>query len=206
MYIDEDGYIFDDRIERKIFKTIERGNLDRVNGIVVHQTNSPTAQSTFNSYDNTSANGAHFLIDKDGKIYQTASLFKMTWHVGLMQSKCFLKKVCKPTETHLLALHTKKFWVRKIAKEITEIEKKKDFPDRFPNNTDSIGIEIVGLAVQVKGKPDPVYETVNDKQNESLKWLITELTSKFKVPMTEIHRHPDIGRKNTTEASTAKWE
>ena len=49
MYIDEDGYIYDDRIERKIFKTIERGVLDSVNGIVVHQTASPTAQSTFNS-------------------------------------------------------------------------------------------------------------------------------------------------------------
>ncbi|MBK4725360.1 N-acetylmuramoyl-L-alanine amidase [Pantoea agglomerans] len=206
MYIDEDGYIYDDRIERKIFKTIERGVLDSVNGIVVHQTASPTAQSTFNSYGNKSANGAHFLIDKDGKVYQTASLFKMTWHVGLIQSKCFLKKVCQPTEVRLLALHTKKYWKREIAKEISDIEREKTFPDRFPNNTDSIGIEIVGVAVQVKGKAEPVYETINDKQNESLKWLVAELSSKFNVPMTEVHRHPDVGRKNETEASTAKWE
>lgn len=206
MFVDEDGYIYDERIERKIFKTIERGSLDKINGIVVHQTASPSAKSTFNSYSNKSANGAHFLIDKDGKVYQTASLFKMTWHVGLMQSKCFLKKTCEPTETRLLALHAKSFWKREISKEISNIEREKSFPDRFPNNTDSIGIEIVGLAVKVKGKPDPVYETVNDKQNESLKWLVAELTSKFNVPMTEIHRHPDIGRKNITEASTAKWE
>lgn len=206
MYIDEDGYIYDDRIERKIFKTIERGSLDRVNGIVVHQTDSSSAQSTFNSYGNKSANGAHFLIDKDGKVYQTASLFKITWHVGLIQSKCFLKKVCQPTEVRLLALHTKKYWKREIAKEISDIEREKTFPDRFPNNTDSIGIEIVGVAVQVKGKPDPVYETVNEKQNDALKWLVAELSSKFNVPMTEVHRHPDIGRKNITEASTAKWK
>ncbi|MFK8259565.1 N-acetylmuramoyl-L-alanine amidase [Erwinia sp. AnSW2-5] len=206
MHIDEDGYIYDDRIERKIFKTIERGSLDSVNGIVVHQTASPSAQSTFNSYDNKAANGAHFLIDKNSKIYQTASLFKATWHVGLMQSKCFLKKVCQPTEIRLLALHTKRFWERKISQEISNIERKKNFPDRFPNNTDSIGIEIVGMAAQIKGKPDPVYETVNDKQNDSLKWLVAELSSKFNVPMTEIHRHPDVGRKNETEASTAKWE
>lgn len=206
MYIDEDGYIYDDRIERKIFKTIERGDLGRVNGIIVHQTASPSAQSTFNSYRNKSANGAHFLIDKDGKVYQTASLFKMTWHVGLMQSKCFLQKVCQPTETRLLALHTKSYWKREISQEISDIERGKDFPERFPNNTDSIGIEIVGVAVQVKGKSEPVYETINDKQNESLKWLVTELSAKLSVTMTEVHRHPDVGRKNKTEASTAKWE
>lgn len=204
MYIDEDGYIYDDRIERKIFKTIERGSLDSVNGIVVHQTDSSSAQSTFNSYGNKSANGAHFLIDKDGKVYQTASLFKITWHVGLLQSKCILQKVCQPTEVRLLELHTKKFWERKISKEISDIEREKSFPDRFPNNTDSIGIEIVGKAIGPKG--EEVYETVTDKQNESLKWLVAELTSTFNVPMTEIHRHPNVGRKNKTEASTAKWE
>src|SRR5690606_8060251 len=46
-----------------------------VNGIVVHQTGGSTAQSTFNSYRN-STTGAHFLVEKDGKIYQTASLHK----------------------------------------------------------------------------------------------------------------------------------
>ncbi|WP_455811125.1 peptidoglycan recognition protein family protein [Pseudomonas graminis] len=87
---------------------------------------------------------------------------------------------------------------------MSDLEKEKNFPDRFPNNTDSIGIEIVGKALGPKDKA--VYEAVTDKQNESLKWLIAELTSKFNVPMTEIHRHPDVGRKNETEASTAKWE
>ncbi|MCS3606148.1 MULTISPECIES: peptidoglycan recognition protein family protein [Erwinia] len=204
MYIDEDGYIYDDRIERKIFKTIERGSLDSVNGIVVHQTASPTAQSTFNSYGNKSANGAHFLIDKDGKVYQTASLFKMTWHVGLVQSKCVLQKVCQPTETRLLALHTKAYWKDGISQEISNIEREKSFPARFPNNTDSIGIEMVGLAIGPDNKE--VFEAVTDEQNQSLKWLVSELTRQFQVPMTEVHRHPDIGRKNTTEASTAKWE
>lgn len=169
MYIDEDGYVFDDRIERKIFKSIERDPLDKINGIVVHQTDSPTAQSTFNSYSNKSANGAHFLIDKDGKIYQTASIFKVTWHVGTMQSRCYLQKTCQPTEVRLLSLHKKAFWKKVIAKEISDIEKAKDFPERFPANSDSIGIEIVGLAVKTEGKTDLVYEAVNDSQNESLK-------------------------------------
>nr|WP_275957695.1 N-acetylmuramoyl-L-alanine amidase [Rosenbergiella gaditana] len=123
-----------------------------------------------------------------------------------MQSRCFLKKKCKPTEVNLLALHTKSYWKRKISQQISDIEKGKEFPDRFPGNTDSIGIEIVGLAIDVKGKPEPVYEAVNDKQNDSLRWLIAELASTFKVSMTEIYRHPDVGRKNETEAGTAEWK
>lgn len=105
-----------------------------------------------------------------------------------------------------MTLHTKSYWKRKISQQISDIEKGKEFPDRFPGNTDSIGIEIVGLAIDVKGKPEPVYEAVNDKQNDSLRWLIAELASTFKVSMTEIYRHPDVGRKNETEASTAEWK
>src|ERR1035437_8490823 len=46
------------------------------------------AQSALSSYNNPSANGTHFLIDKDGTIYQTASVFQQTWHVGKLRSRC----------------------------------------------------------------------------------------------------------------------
>lgn len=49
--------------------------------IAVHQTDSPTAQATFNAY-RTGGNGAHFLIDKPGTVYQTASLQAVCFHVG----------------------------------------------------------------------------------------------------------------------------
>jgi len=180
----------------------ERGRLDKVNGIVVHQTNSPTAQSTFNSYSQDNANGAHFLIGKDGKIYQTASLHKTTWHVGQMKSLCYIKKRCSPTDLKN-SQNLEKSWGN--YKKISDIEREKTFPNRFPSNIDSIGIEIVGMAYEVKAGKDKVYERVNDKQNDSLKWLIAELTTTLHVPMSEIYRHPDIARKNPTEASTAKW-
>lgn len=95
LYIDDHGHIDDDRIIVKIFNKIEREKMDKVNGIVVHQTDSPTASSTFNSYQSPGANGAHFLIDRDGTIYQTASVFWVTWHVGTMKSRCFLTKNVK---------------------------------------------------------------------------------------------------------------
>lgn len=201
LYIDEDGFVDAERIVVKIFSTIERGTLGAVNGIIVHQTASATASSTFNSYQHKGANGAHFLIDRDGAIYQTASLFRVTWHVGLIQSRCFLKKKCKPAEFQKVS-ELEKSW--KNYRKISGLEQKKSFPDRFPNNSDSIGIEIVGKAEDT-GKRELVFESVNEKQNDSLKWLISELSDTLNVPMTEVYRHPEIGRKNMTEASTAKW-
>lgn len=202
LFIDKNGITDAERIVVKIFSAIERGEMNKVNGIIVHQTSASTASSTFNSYQNKDAKGAHFLIDKDGTIYQTASLYKLTWHVGLIQSRCVLTKKCEPTELKKM-MDLDASW--KNHRKVSKTEYKKSFPDRFPNNADSIGIEIVGLAKEVKGQKEAVYESVNDKQNESLKWLISELTDTLKVPMNEIYRHPYIGRKTESEASTAEW-
>jgi len=202
LFVDKNGLVDATRITVKRFRTIERGDMDKVNGIVVHQTYSKTADSTFNSYQNKDATGAHFLIDKEGVIYQTASLYKMTWHVGLMQSKCYLSKKCEETD---LKTMTSLERTPRSYKKISDIEKEKSFPNRFPANTDSIGIEIVGMAYKVDGHKEDVYEEVNDKQNSSLKWLVAELIETLSVSRAEIYRHPEIARKNSTEASTAIW-
>lgn len=202
LYISKEGYVYTDKIKMKIFATIERGKMDRVNGIVVHQTDSSTAESTFNSYKNKGANGAHFLIDKDGTIYQTASLYQVTNHVGKMQSRCYKTHECAPTEFKRMSA-LEKAWK---PSQISEIERKKKFPDRYPFNTDAIGIEIVG-----KSRPDPgqkekiTYDQVNEAQNASLKWLVRELSQALSVSMTEIYRHSDVARKTEAEASTARW-
>src|SRR5262249_48567523 len=65
------GRLISSRVTDKITASIEKGTLPRVNGIVVHQTGGATAQSALANY-NRGAEGAHFLIDKDGTIYQTA--------------------------------------------------------------------------------------------------------------------------------------
>jgi len=202
-YVDDNGYIDDNRIVVKIFGKIERGKLDKVNGIVVHQTDSTTSSSVFNSYQNNRANGAHFLIDKDGTIYQTASLHRVTNHVGYLQSRCLLKKTCSPQEFKKVLGMDQIKNIREKSKAVHRYETGKDFPDRFPYNADSIGVEIVGKAERIKN--EDIYEPVNDKQNESLKWLINELSDTLSVSLNEVYRHPDVVRKNATEASTTKW-
>ncbi|MBO9649629.1 MAG: N-acetylmuramoyl-L-alanine amidase [Variovorax sp.] len=211
LYITKDGHVDAERIKIRIFSVIERTRMSAVNGIVVHQTGAPTAQATFNSYGDTrngTPNGAHFLIDKDGTIYQTASLYRVTNHVGFVQSRCVITKQCTPTELrHAQSLElTKGNRARAIA--VHRNEMNKSWPDRFPSNVDSIGIEIVGMAkaqVLPNGRADEIYEPVGAQQNASLEWLIKQLAETLNVSMQEVFRHPEIGRKNATEASTAKW-
>lgn len=82
MQIDQDGLVRDPRVRIARSANIERGPMRQVRGVIVHQTDSSTASATLNGYRATGATGAHFLIDKDGTVYQTASVFQSTWHVG----------------------------------------------------------------------------------------------------------------------------
>ena len=192
LFISKHGHVDAERVKVKIFPAIERGRLDRVNGIVVHQTNGPTANSTFWSYEKEGANGAHFLIEKDGTIYQTASLYKITNHVGLLRSRCLEKKDCPPVEIEKVSRMKRTIRSRH--------ETKKSWPDRYPSNSDSIGIEIVGSS------KDNIYEPVTTQQNNSLKWLVSELIETFRIALREVYRHPEISYKQETEASTAQWK
>ena len=197
--VDEHGVLKSTRVKPTISSTIERGPMAVVHGIIVHQTGGSTAQSSLDSYKSKGANGAHFLIDKDGTIYQTASLHQRTWHVGKLKARCLIEQTCSAAEIKAYA----KFDPGSMNKR----ESVKAVPTRFPSNEDSVGIEVVGSTLPTaKAGDQPVYETVTDAQNLSLKWLIGELARLLAVPLTEVFRHPQVSWKNTTEASTAKWQ
>jgi len=200
LHVNRNGYILNVRVRMAARPLIERDVLNRIRGIIVHQIGGTSGASSLNSYALKNANGAHFLIDKDGTIYQTASLFRQTWHVGRLRARCLAEYRCNPTELRALKRFSPKIEHR--------IEMAKDVPQRYPSNEDSLGIEIVGAVVASKGQnpaEQGVYEAVNAQQNASLRWLITELTSTFGIPMTEIFRHPVVSRKNPTEARSALW-
>jgi N-acetyl-anhydromuramyl-L-alanine amidase AmpD len=198
LHIDDLGHVLNRRVTRSIMQSIERGPMTHVRGIIVHQTGGPTAQATLNSYAAGGA-GAHFLIDKDGAIYQTASVLKVTWHVGKLRARCLAENRCAPTEIQKL--------LGMSPTPRNRHEMKKQVPNRYPSNEDSIGIEVVGQAFPLN-EPNAdkrTYESVTEQENISLKWLVEELTMTLGVPMTEIFRHPVVSQKNVTEAGTAKW-
>ena len=198
--IDRNGIAIHSLIKPAIAPTIERGEMKEIHGIIVHQTGGSTAQSSIDSYKNPSANGAHFLIEKDGTIYQTASLYKQTWHIGKIKARCLLEKRCTPVELKSLQ--------RFNPTQENKREMLKKVPARFPANQDSIGIELVGEALPRGGNiPDEkkTYQAVTSEQNNALQWLIAELTLTLRISMSEVFRHPEVSRKNPTEAISAKW-
>lgn len=190
--IDANGMISDVRVKKVRFPIIERAEMRAISGIIVHQTGAATAQSTLNSYSQHFANGAHFLIDKEGKIFQTASIYRQTWHVGKLKARCLVENRCSAGEMKAL----KKFNPTKE----NEREMKKSVPARFPDNRDSIGIELVG-----ETKSGGAYVSVTLAQNESLSWLVSQLNLSLALHSTEVFRHPTVSRKNPSEASSAKW-
>jgi len=200
--IDAKGHVINSKVTVRIFPHIERDKLTKVNGIIVHQTDAATAQSTFHSYMLANSNGAHFLIDKDGTIYQTAPIYKRTNHVGKIKARCVLENSCSPTDIEALKTYN--------PTAENSREQQKAYHDRFPTNSDSIGIELVGRSFadpkDLKNSSKNTFEAVTIKQNESLKWLITELSLTLCIFLTEVFRHPDVARKNKTEAATAVWE
>ena len=205
--IDDKGHVQHERVLLKtaagretISPKIERGEMPKVNGLAIHQTDSPTVSSTLNGYALKGANGAHFLIDKDGTIYQTASLNKTCHHVGTLKSRCAHEQTCSPGETKL----NQKF----NAKAENKREIVKQAGVRYPSNKDSIGIELVGESFPKGPNIDQKkvkFEIVADAQNESLRWLVEQLKKECRIPDSEVFRHPEISYKNITEASTAKW-
>ncbi len=86
-----------------------------------------------------------------------------------------------------------------MGRQIGMVEKQKPFPQRYPDNNDSIGIEIVS------GVQGQTFEAVTGPQQVSLTWLVAELTSTLGISTREIYRHPQVSWKNETEASTAQW-
>lgn len=48
--IDSEGMLISERVELRRFPTIEHGDLRSVSALVVHQTDAPTVQHTFNAY------------------------------------------------------------------------------------------------------------------------------------------------------------
>src|SRR5215475_1418629 len=93
----KNGKLVASKVTNKVKSKIEKGSLTKVNAIVVHQTGSSNAASSLSSYDK-GVNGAHFLIDKDGTIYQTARIDQKCWHVGNIKSRCNELKTCTSDE------------------------------------------------------------------------------------------------------------
>lgn len=179
-------------------------------GIIVHQTmdEKKVAPTGLLKYWNTPGikAGTHFLIDREGVVYQAVSFNWITYHTGSLRPRCRFATTDPVVRKGRPNKSDCNYAASLTPKQISDIEKeKKTVPDRYPSNYDSIGIEI--LSMRLSNDNDARAEPVNAKQNVALKWLVNSLLMTFpSISRDEIWRHPVIGYKSPHEASTARWE
>lgn len=81
-FIDINGEGPGDVIQKR-YPNLEHGKMVSAKYIVLHQTGTSTLKHSENNYGNPNTKaGAHYLIDKDGTAYVTASTKQVAWHVG----------------------------------------------------------------------------------------------------------------------------
>jgi N-acetyl-anhydromuramyl-L-alanine amidase AmpD len=193
----KDGFIIDPRVVDKRVAELEHGAMTKVDAIVLHQTDSSRLNLDHARQDGI---GAHFYIDKDGTIYQTARLDQTVYSVGKIRSRCDDTRTCSPAEKKPIdaIMGGKASYGAKVS-QLSRHESAKPYPDRYPTNGDSIAIEVVG-------KYDPatkLFERPTEKQTESLKWLSAELAQRYGLDLgKDVYRHSDISYKQPDEAKS----
>ena len=200
-YIDSEGYLQGLNIVKYPITRLESSlaNGFTPKAIVLHGTGSTTAKSALEywSNPNNARVGTHFLIDTDGTIYQCASLHKYTQHVGDIRSKVELEKTWNAKEKVLIDNIWKEktsYVARKI--KVSNYEKTKSYPNRYPISSDSIGIEVVGKYDDKTKR----YPNATTKQLESLEQLVIVLLELFNISKTDMYAHAKIAYKDENSA------
>ena len=207
-YIDEEGYIqgadikepiLDGiNIKSKLIAKIGNGKLNVINAIILHRTVSYTTKSVFNTWlgENASRVGAHFVIDKDGTIYQCLSIYTKAHHVGRIRSKALETNNFQDDEDKK-SVYNKKNNIS----DLSNYEFKKEYPLRFPGNMDSIGIEVVSMYIE----PTKQWEKATEAQLKSINLLIDILLICYKkhngcnLTSKDIYPHDKIAYKTDGE-------
>lgn len=187
VYVDDKGYIQNTGSIFKPIAALEKGPMIGPKAIVMHRTDSSTASSTLSAFQR--GLGTHFLIDKDGTTYQTASLLKQTAHVGPIKIRCLDDGTCRPDEAKNL--------MRLGPRQGHNHEKPKAYPSRYPMNEDSVGIEVV--AKNLGG--DFKWEAPTAAQSKSINTLIQILKEQYELSDSDIYEHDKISRKTRGEGA-----
>lgn len=188
------------------FKNLEHGDLPSVNAIVLHRTDTPAAKSVLNAYGAGQNKGAHFLVDTDGTIYQTADLTRSTFHVGNIRRKCEEDDSCPDEDHERLAkidddtkniADKKKRFAQRLLRRTQMEYQNKQYPDRYPYNGDSVGIEVAGKS----NINTQQYESPTKEQIAAVHKLVTALQKKYKLSDGDVYTHGVISFKQPTEGA-----
>ena len=183
----DDGMVNDSKVIDKREPKLEKGNMTTVNGIILHRTDSYSAQGSLTSFKR--GIGTHFLIGKDGSIYQASSINKKNHHVGKIKSKCYETNSCTPAEKSKIKGYG---W---SPKNVYYHEITKDYPSRYPHNSDAIGIEVVGKY----NSSTKTWEKLTSQQIEAASYLVNLLKKNLNLKFSDVYTHEQVSYKTKGE-------
>ena len=186
-YVDEKGYIQNGGLIFKPVPALHEGPITGPHAVVLHRPVTRSANGTLASF--ARGIGTHFVVDLDGTIYQAASLKSYTSHVGPILPRCLAEGSCSPEETKLLAKLGPMPGHRH--------EKLKDYPLRYPMNSDSVGIEVVGT-YSYDAKQ---WDAATDAQKKAVSSLIGILKREYSLTDADVYEHDKISRKTPGEGA-----
>lgn len=198
--IDDAGYLTDPGIVQTPITRISHAPMLQVNGVVLHRTESSTAASTLSTWRTREAGtGAHFLIDRDGTTHQTVSIKRQAWHVGAIRSRGEVEGTITNEDQRELdaARKGQVEWRGPAVRAVSRLESTRPYPERYPTNADSIGIEVVGRyrpATQDWDPPSP-------EQSAALRRLMGSLQRNFGLTDEDVYEHDAISRKTPGEGA-----
>lgn len=191
-----DGYLTDPGITRTEVPALERNPMADVNAIVMHRTMGSTAAGTLSHWrDQDRPSGTHFLIDRDGTIHQTASLDNNTNHVGKIRSRGEVEGTLTPQQTEELAAARKAKGDDYTA--VHQLESRRGYPDRYPTNGDSIGIEVVATY----NATTKTWQEPTEAQRASIQTLVGTLQNNFGLNDRDVYEHDRISYKTQGEGA-----
>jgi hypothetical protein len=198
--IGQDGFLGDPGIVRTEIPRIGHGPMPQVNGIVLHRTESSTAASTLDTWRARAAEtGAHFLIDTDGTIHQTVSVGRQAWHVGAVRSRGEVEETITPGDQRELdaARGGIPEWKGTAVRAVSRVESTRPYPERYPTNGDSVGIEVAGRYNAATQAWDPPTAA----QAASIRQLVGTLQNNFGLTDHDVYQHDVISRKTPGEGA-----
>lgn len=187
VYVDEKGYVQNAGFVLKPIAALDKGAMDGPKAVVLHRTDSRGLASPLQSFEG--GIGTHFIVDKDGCVYQTASLLRKTAHVGKIKSRCFEGGSCPVDEMKKI-----KSWGWAPAK-VYAHEKSKDYPARYPMNEDSVGIETVA------DHDGTSWEAPTPAQASAIQSIIQILKGEYGLDNADIYEHDKISYKTPGEGA-----
>lgn len=194
--IGQNGYLTDPGITRTAVPGLERNPMTAVNGIVLHRTMGSTATGTLSHWrSEAQPYGTHFLIDRDGTIHQTASLNNNTAHVGKIRSRGEVERTLTPDEQ--LRLTQARAEPGNDVTAVNRIESGKPYPQRYPTNSDSIGIEVVATY----DERTQTWQAPTEQQTASIHRLVGILQKNYGLDDHDIYQHDAVSYKTHGEGA-----